>query len=383
MFVASHSSAHRGNSPTGRSVHRGDAEGLTGAMLFPTKPLIRRSSFHRPSSQSTISPMMQSSPSAIALPPLETSVPSANHYYRDDDSDSRLPYRRTRERERGRERGRRSQPAPSSSSYRRVCGVLAADKPRGFTCMDVVNKVRGSISRGLKEADREGEARIRIHPNDLRAERRKTRSPDRYDVKVGHGGTLDPFATGVVVLGVGEATKHMQTFLQGDKSYRAVGLLGIATDTLDSDGEVVSRSDWESVTADDLRAAMKRFEGPQLQTPPMFSAKKVNGTRMYELARRGEAVYRDPVQVTIKHLQLTDTSQLPYFEFEVTCSGGTYIRTLCEDIARSCGTEAHLTELQRTEAGGFVLDDALPEPLWSLPYVSRAIRPVVPVGMGP
>jgi tRNA pseudouridine55 synthase len=204
-------------------------------------------------------------------------------------------------------------------------GFLLVDKPQGWTSHDVVAKVRGQIGG-----------------------------------KVGHAGTLDPMATGLLVLGIGGATRLLR-FVQGArKEYLATALLGVATDSLDADGTIVSR-DPLPVVAAEVREAMKRFTGEIMQTPPMVSARKVEGRRLYELAREGKVVEREARQVTIDKLELIDfaPSDYPEITFRTVCSTGTYIRTLADDIGRALGGRAHLTALRRVRNGSVHVRDAL------------------------
>ena len=204
-------------------------------------------------------------------------------------------------------------------------GFLLVDKPQGWTSHDVVAKVRSRIGG-----------------------------------KVGHAGTLDPMATGLLVLGIGGATRLLR-FVQGArKEYLATALLGVATDSLDADGTIVSR-DPLPVAAAEVREAMKRFTGEIMQTPPMVSARKVEGKRLYELAREGKVVEREARQVTIDKLELIDfaPSDYPEITFRTVCSTGTYIRTLADDIGRALGGRAHLTALRRVRNGSVHVRDAL------------------------
>lgn len=213
-------------------------------------------------------------------------------------------------------------------------GLLIIDKPAGLTSHDVVARVRRIL--GTKS--------------------------------VGHTGTLDPFATGVLVLLVGKATRLARFADKDQKEYEALVQFGSETDTGDKTGSRIAEcgmrneelsermrsTDWESVFA--------KFRGEIMQTPPMFSAKKIEGKKLYELARKGIDVEREPVKVLIHRLEL-----LPHeigipdsrLSIRVVCSAGTYIRTLAEDIGRDVGTGAHLVELRRTAAGRFNLDDAI------------------------
>lgn len=204
-------------------------------------------------------------------------------------------------------------------------GFILADKPQGWTSHDVVAKVRGCIGG-----------------------------------KVGHAGTLDPMATGLLVLGVGGATRLLR-FVQGArKEYLATSLFGVATDSLDADGAIVSR-DPLPVTEDEVRKVMERFTGEIMQIPPMVSARKVEGKRLYELAREGKVVEREARTVTIDKLELIDLapSNYPEITFRTVCSTGTYIRTLADDLGRALGGRAHLTALRRVRNGSIHVRDAL------------------------
>jgi tRNA pseudouridine55 synthase len=205
-----------------------------------------------------------------------------------------------------------------------MSGFLLIDKERGWTSHDVVAKVRSLVG-----------------------------------AKVGHAGTLDPMATGLLVLALGTSTKLLR-FVQGeDKEYLATAQFGVATDSLDVDGAILSREPLP-VGADDIERALDRFRGEIHQVPPMVSARKVDGKRLYELARRGEVVDREARPVTIHHLELIDVapSDYPEVTFRTVCSTGTYIRTLADDIARALGGRAHLTALRRVRNGPMRVIDA-------------------------
>jgi tRNA pseudouridine55 synthase len=204
-------------------------------------------------------------------------------------------------------------------------GFILVDKPKGWTSHDVVAKVRG-----------------------------------RLGGKVGHAGTLDPMATGLLVLGIGRATRLLR-FVQGaDKEYLATALFGVATDSLDADGAVLSREPL-SVTSDEVEEAMIRFRGEIIQIPPMVSARKVEGRRLYELAREGKVVEREARPVMIHKLELVDLapSDYPEVTFRTVCSTGTYVRTLADDLARTLGGRAHLTALRRIRIGSLDVSDAV------------------------
>jgi tRNA pseudouridine55 synthase len=204
-------------------------------------------------------------------------------------------------------------------------GFLVVDKPAGITSHDVVARVRRVF--GIK--------------------------------RVGHTGTLDPFATGVLPVAIGLGTKAIPFLDESVKEYQSVMLLGAATDTQDSTGTVVFSGDWHQLTAEAVREAFSRFIGSISQLPPMYSAVKQGGVPLYRLARKGETVERRERPVTIHSLNI-DSLELPEVRFTVRCSRGTYVRTLADDIGRTLGCGAHLTGLRRTVSGPFVLDGALP-----------------------
>lgn len=205
-------------------------------------------------------------------------------------------------------------------------GFLAVDKQGGWTSHDVVAKARSLFK--MK--------------------------------KIGHAGTLDPMATGLVVLGLGRATRLLRYVQAQPKTYVARAQFGVATDSLDADGSVLSREPMD-VTVEDVRGAIPRFVGEIMQVPPMVSALQVDGRRLYDLAREGTEVERSPRPVTIHSLEITDFEAGPYPEvgFEVTCGSGTYIRTLADDLAAALGGRAHLTSLRRTANGGLLVASAL------------------------
>jgi|TARA_B110000495_G_C23007155_1_gene595162 tRNA pseudouridine55 synthase len=176
--------------------------------------------------------------------------------------------------------------------------------------------------------------------------------------KVGHSGTLDPFADGVLVLGIGKSTKKLSDIIQYDKTYEGVIKLGEKTDTKDLTGTVISKEKVPNIDGIDFEKISQSFLGIQMQETPMYSARKVNGVRLYKLARKNISVKRNPKQIEIKYLECTvidsDTLQI-----KVECSSGTYIRVLAEDIAKKIGTIGHLIKLTRTTVGSFSLNDSL------------------------
>jgi len=204
-----------------------------------------------------------------------------------------------------------------------INGILIVDKEKGMTSHDVVDLVRRRF--GIKKA--------------------------------GHAGTLDPNATGVLVLLLGRATRLSSTYLNDDKEYTAEMKLGEKTSSGDVEGAVVGTAE-VNVTAEDVERAARCFAGIIEQVPPMASAKKVNGRKLYKLARKGIEIKREPVKVEIKEIEVL-SAVLPLVTFRVVCSKGTYIRQLAEDIGEKLGCGAHLTELRRTRSGGFSLDRAV------------------------
>lgn len=197
-------------------------------------------------------------------------------------------------------------------------GFLIVDKPSGITSHDVVAAVRRAT--GVR--------------------------------KVGHAGTLDPLATGVVVVAIGRVTRLIRFIQDFDKEYIATGVFGVATDSLDADGAVLQREEVD-LDLEDVVAATPRFVGVISQVPPMVSALKVGGERLYEIARRGETIDRPPRCVEVHELEVTDFAPGPYPEvgFRIVCGKGTYIRSLVNDIAGALGTSAHLSALRRTRIG--------------------------------
>lgn len=205
-------------------------------------------------------------------------------------------------------------------------GVLVVDKPAGMTSHDVVDEVRRRL---------------------------RTR-------KVGHGGTLDPDATGVLVLGIGRATRLLSFNQSAPKRYRAKALFGLVTSTQDASGEIIERKA-PSFERSELEVQLKTLTGDIEQVPPMVSAVKVGGERLYKAARRGEEVERVARPVTVYSFELLMFDPDTYMaEFDVECSGGTYVRTLVHDVGAALKCGAHLTSLRRTGAGSFTEEDAVP-----------------------
>ncbi len=175
--------------------------------------------------------------------------------------------------------------------------------------------------------------------------------------KAGHTGTLDPMATGVLVIMLGHCTRFIELLPEHKKSYTTKVKLGLATDTLDITGEVLSESPVD-VSFEQLLSVAEKFKGDILQTPPMYSAIKKDGERLYDLARKGIEIEREQRKITIEKLEIYDFDGTQ-FSMDVTCSAGTYIRSLCDDIGRELGCGAVMTELRRTEANGFSIDNSV------------------------
>ena len=176
--------------------------------------------------------------------------------------------------------------------------------------------------------------------------------------KVGHAGTLDPFATGVMICCVNRATRLARFFLGGDKKYEALLHLGIQTDTQDATGNRISENQVPDCSEVEIQDVFRAFTGPLDQVPPVYSALKHKGVPLYKHARRGKPIQKPARQIVVLALDITEI-QLPYIQFEVTCSAGTYIRTLGADIGNALGCGGHLKTLRRTQSSGFSLADAM------------------------
>jgi tRNA pseudouridine55 synthase len=166
-------------------------------------------------------------------------------------------------------------------------------------------------------------------------------------------------AEGVMVLGIGHGTKLLNTYLNGSKGYRAVAKMGQATDTLDITGTVTETCDTSSITIKDIEAALPKFRGDILQVPPMYSALRMNRQRLYDLARSGVVVDREARPVSVYNLQVVEGPNLPYFALEIECGGGTYVRSLIDDLCREIGVVGCMTELVRTKQAAFTIDHCL------------------------
>lgn len=177
--------------------------------------------------------------------------------------------------------------------------------------------------------------------------------------RVGHAGTLDPMATGVLVMLLGKATKLFDQFVSFDKAYQATLTLGLTTSTADIQGEVIQRLPYDQVSSWQIEEVFKRFMGPLQQIPPMVSAVKQKGERLYKLARRGVHIERNPRTIRIDTLELIDFLK-PDVKFYVECSKGTYVRQLAQDVGEVLGCGACISQIERTKVGPFVLGEAVP-----------------------
>ena len=176
--------------------------------------------------------------------------------------------------------------------------------------------------------------------------------------KVGHGGTLDPFASGVLIIGTEKDTRSLSSITNSDKTYEAEIELGKVTNTLDTEGEVVREMPIPMMESKNIESTLHSFMGKQKQIPPMFSAKKHNGIRLYKLARMGKEIDREDIDIFISDIGLIDFNSKS-IKFSVECSKGTYVRVLGKDIAERLGTVGYLTELTRTKVGDHLIDDSL------------------------
>ena len=241
-------------------------------------------------------------------------------------------------------------------------GLASVFKPKGWSSSAVVLKLRWVLSTGYKE-----------------------RTGQKVKIKVGHGGTLDPLAEGVLVIGIGHGTKLMDQYLGGSKKYLAVAKFGSETDTLDCTGNVTQVADCSHITYNTIEQHLPKFRGEIKQTPPMFSALKKDGKKLYELAREGIEIERKSRDVSVYDLNLVNHHfnsqsnqydipiELPKFGLSISSSGGFYVRSLISDLARECQGLAHMTDLVRVQQGDFKMEDCLRENEWDYDTVCEHI----------
>ncbi len=218
--------------------------------------------------------------------------------------------------------------------------MILVDKPQGWTSFDVVNKIRHALKRafGLKK------------------------------IKVGHAGTLDPAATGLLIVCIGKMTKQISLYQDQDKTYTGSMYIGATTPTYDQESEIDQKYEVGHITSQMLNECVNRFTGSIMQKPPIYSALKRDGVRLYKLARKNQKIEVPARPVTIQDFVLTEIS-MPLVKFEVRCSKGTYIRSLAYDMGRCLGSGAYLTSLRRTAIGSFNVQDA-----WSIEEVMKEIQ---------
>ena len=223
-------------------------------------------------------------------------------------------------------------------------GLLLIDKPTGPTSHDIVNSVRRQLQ--MK--------------------------------RVGHAGTLDPMATGLLIMLIGKATKVSQYLMSLDKTYQGTLQLGQTTDSHDRDGKITATRDVPELTKEEVLAYMKEFVGDQYQIPPMFSAKKIHGVPLYKLARKGKVVEREPRFIRVSSFELLELN-LPQISFIIRSSKGTYVRTIAHDLGEKIGCGAHLSNLRRTAIDHFKVDDAVTLDAFTALSPSEIQKRLIPV----
>ncbi|KAJ0016031.1 hypothetical protein NQD34_014321 [Periophthalmus magnuspinnatus] len=244
----------------------------------------------------------------------------------------------------------------SLSRLQALNGVFPVFKKEGPTSADVLNALKEALLR---------EAGV-TNPN--------PRKRKRQCMKMGHGGTLDSAASGVLVVGVGNGTKMLSAMLAGSKKYTAVGELGKATDTLDATGTVALEKPFEHVTRADMEDKLKSFVGDILQVPPLYSALKKDGQRLSVLLKQGQKVEAKPARaVTVYNITLQDFSP-PLFTLDLECGGGFYVRSLVDDLGKALSSCAHVKSLTRTKQGPFTLEDVLHEDQWTLGHILKVLQ---------
>lgn len=258
-------------------------------------------------------------------------------------------------------------PEPDPVPIHLAEGLCAVYKPLDWTSSDVVAFIRGMLERDARNRGA------------TLAKRRSRKSKKK--VKVGHGGTLDPLATGVLVIGVGSGTKDLQKYLTGSKRYKAGVELGFETETLDMEGNRTKEMSFDHVSADDIERVIPKFTGKIMQKPPIYSAIRKNGKRLYEEARNGKTV--DDIEIEAREVEVYELTylsedkngkSLPCFGLDVECGGGTYIRSLVRDLGDSLETCATMTSLERTQQGQFTLKDAISRDEWSPEVIYAAVE---------
>uniref|UniRef100_A0A8C8SAD2 Pseudouridylate synthase TRUB1 n=1 Tax=Pelusios castaneus TaxID=367368 RepID=A0A8C8SAD2_9SAUR len=245
---------------------------------------------------------------------------------------------------------------PAAAKLFSLSGLFAVYKPKGPTSAGVLNQLKEKL---LAEAGVQTCGRKR----------------KKQMLKIGHGGTLDSAAAGVLVVGIGQGTKMLSNVLAGSKKYTAIGELGKATDTLDATGKVIEEKPYDQITKGDLERVLQKFRGDIMQVPPLYSALKRDGQRLSSLMKKGEAVEAKaarPVKVYSLSLQ---NFQPPLFTLDVECGGGFYVRSLVSDIGKELSSCASVQELTRTKQGPFTLEEhTLHEDKWTIDEIAQSLE---------
>ncbi|XP_074151788.1 pseudouridylate synthase TRUB1 isoform X2 [Sminthopsis crassicaudata] len=242
-----------------------------------------------------------------------------------------------------------------------LSGVFAVYKPKGPTSAELLNQLKEKLlAAGMPPQD---------------GNKRKKQA-----LKIGHGGTLDSAATGVLVVGIGKGTKMLTSMLSGSKKYIATGELGKATDTLDSTGKITEEKPYDQIKQEDIEGILQKFTGNIMQVPPLYSALKKDGQRLSTLMKKGEVVEAKPARpVTVYSLSL-QKFQPPLFTLDVECGGGFYIRSLVSDIGKELSSCATVQELTRTKQGPFTLEEhALREDKWTIDGIAQSLEHCMPL----
>ncbi|XP_051002812.1 pseudouridylate synthase TRUB1 [Acomys russatus] len=238
-----------------------------------------------------------------------------------------------------------------------LSGVFAVHKPKGPTSAELLNRLKEKL---LAEAG--------MPSPEWNKRQKKT-------LKIGHGGTLDSAAQGVLVVGIGRGTKMLTSMLSGSKRYIAIGELGKATDTLDSTGKITEEKPYDKITQEDIEGILQKFTGNIMQVPPLYSALKKDGQRLSTLMKRGGAVEPRPARLVTVHSVSLLKFQPPFFTLDVECGGGFYIRSLVNDIGKELSSCASVLELTRTKQGPFTLEEhALREDRWTIDDIAQSLE---------
>lgn len=236
-----------------------------------------------------------------------------------------------------------------------LSGLFPIFKPKGPTSATYLNQLKEKL---LKEAG--------IEHQGMKRKQQK--------LKMGHGGTLDSAASGVLVVGIGKGTKMLTTMLTGSKKYTTVGELGKATDTLDALGKVTEEKPYDHITRSDMEGVLSKFVGDIMQVPPIYSALKKDGATLSSLAKKGEKVEAKPARLVTVYSISLKAFQPPLFTLDVECGGGFYIRSLVSDIGKELSSCASVKELTRTKQGQFTEENAVPEENWTIDGIAQALE---------